>query len=56
MVIMAAVILAFSNVLNAHTQRELSFMDKLNELESNSERRVGIFAVNTKSSSPSNPY
>ncbi len=37
MMIMTAVILTFSNVLNAHTQRELSFMDKLNELESNSE-------------------
>lgn len=47
MMIMAAVILTFSNVLNAHTQRELSFMDKLNELESNSGCRVGIFAINT---------
>jgi beta-lactamase class A len=46
MMIMAAVILTFSNVLHAHNQRE-HFMDKLNELESNSEGRVGIFAINT---------
>ena len=47
MMIMTAVILVFSNALNAHLQRELSFMDKLNALESNAEERVGIFAVNT---------
>ncbi len=45
--IMTAVILVFSNVLNAHLQREQSFLDRLNALESNAEERVGVFAVNT---------
>lgn len=46
-IIITAIILTFSNILNAYNQKELSVMEKLNELESHSEGRIGIFAINT---------
>jgi len=45
--IITAVVLVFSNVLNAHNQEDFSFMDKLRTLELNSEGHIGIYAVNT---------
>lgn len=45
-IIMTAVILIFLSALNTHAQ-DLSVTDKLKELESTVEGRIGIFAINT---------
>lgn len=45
--IIAAVILVFSNIVNAYVQEDLSVIGKLKVLESTVEGRLGVFAVNT---------
>jgi len=46
-IISITVFFVFANVLNAYNQTDLSVINKLNLLESHTEGRIGIFAINT---------